>query len=153
MPLFFCYNILGRGDFMDMKLERVNKTAYRVVTDDGIEIFMDSHRPESEKALGGTPMELTLASLMGCTSMVVNAILRKMRIEKYTYSMKAEAKNEDEVPGKFIYIKLFYIFKGKDLNKEKIEKAVSKSHEKYCPVAGMLKQALKIDYEIKYEEE
>ncbi len=138
---------------MEMKLERLNTTAYRTVTADGNEIIMDSHRPEGEKMLGAAPMELTLASLMGCTSMVVNAILKKMRIENYTYTMRAEASNEEEPPRKFNYIKLIYSFKGKDLNKDKIEKAVSKSHEKYCPVAGMLKQALKIDYEIEYEED
>ncbi|HHN47600.1 MAG TPA: OsmC family peroxiredoxin, partial [Bacteroidales bacterium] len=52
-----------------------------------------------------------------------------------------------------IYQKLHvkYIFKGKDLPMDKIEKAVNLSQERYCGVSAMLAKAAELTHEIVVE--
>jgi putative redox protein len=60
-----------------------------------------------------------------------------------------EAKQKDEHPKVFTSIDLEYIIYGNDLKGEKIEKAINKSQEKYCPVTAMLKENVPIKYSYK----
>ncbi len=47
---------------------------------------------------------------------------------------------------------LTYMFKGVDLDRNKLEKAVKLSEEKYCGVSMMYKKMMDITWEIKIEE-
>jgi putative redox protein len=95
------------------------------------------------------PMELLLISLAGCTAMDVISLLNKMRVNFKDLRVKVEAKQKDEHPKVFTSIDLEYIIYGNDLKGEKIEKAINKSQEKYCPVTAMLKENVPIKYSYK----
>jgi len=96
------------------------------------------------------PMEMLLLSLAGCTGMDVVSILSKMRQDVKDFRMTVEGERREEHPRIFTKITLHYYFKGKGLETDKIERAISLSQEKYCSVSAMLKESaeVKFTYEI-----
>jgi putative redox protein len=84
--------------------------------------------------------------------MDVISILRKMKVEPDDFSVEAEADVTDEHPMVFTKIKLIYRLTGKNLPRDKVEKAVNLSQERYCGVSAMLQKAAPVEYEIIIEE-
>ncbi len=119
---------------------------------DGHDIPIDADEQFGGQEKGPKPKGLTLTALAGCTAMDVISILRKMRVEPDDFSVEAEANVSDEHPKVFTEIKLTYRLSGKDLPKDKIEKAVNLSQERYCGVSAMLQKAAPVAYEIIIEE-
>ena len=99
---------------------------------------------------GPRPKPLLLSALAGCTGMDVVSILKKMRVEIESLDIDVEADLTEEQPTHYTSIHVVYIFKGKDLPLDKLEKAVDLSRERYCGVSYMLKNAgIDISYEIR----
>ncbi len=115
----------------------------------GHHIILDSEEKFGGKDRGPRPKLLTLTSLTGCTGMDVISILNKMRIKVESFRVIADAEAATEHPKVFTKIHLIYEFKGKDLPMDKLEKAVTLSQDRYCPVSAMLKKVLDLTYEIK----
>jgi len=111
-------------------------------------IIMDAVEAVGGKDRGPRPKPLMLVSLGGCTGMDVVSILKKMRVEIQDLNIEVEGELTDEHPKFYHTIHIRYIFKGKDLPVEKLEKAVHLSQERYCGVTAMLHQAAKIEHEI-----
>lgn len=138
---------------MNFSLKRVGNLALHAKTPTGHDVYMDAREANGGNDSAPTPMELLLTALMGCTTMDVVSILKKMKLEEYDYEAKVNFKKAEEHPKIYTEIELIYIFKGKNLPKEKIEKAVLLSQEKYCSISAMLRQTTRITHTIKYEEE
>ena len=119
---------------------------------DGHEVPIDAAEQFGGQDKGPKPKGLMLTALAGCTSMDVIRILRKMKVEPEDFSVEAEADVTDEHPIVFTKIKVIYRFVGKDLPRDKVEKAVQLSQERYCGVSAMLQKAAPVDYEIIIEE-
>jgi putative redox protein len=83
--------------------------------------------------------------------MDVIALARKMRQEVESLEIILKGSIADEHPMKYEAIHIIYVFKGKELEAEKLQKAVDLSQEKYCGVAATLKRAVKITYEIRIQ--
>jgi putative redox protein len=90
---------------------------------------------------GPRPKPLMLAALAGCTGMDVISLLRKMRQDIEYFNVVVEGDTEDEHPNAFIKMHLIYEFRGKDLEMDKIEKAISLSMERYCGVSAVYRKA------------
>lgn len=112
----------------------------------GLKVPMDAKEEDGGQNKGQTPKELVLSGLCGCTGMDVIAILKKMRSLPESFTIEAEATLTEEHPKVFNKIHLKYIAKG--IDKEKLEKAVKLSQEKYCGVSAMLRKTAEITYEI-----
>jgi len=115
---------------------------------DGHEIPIDAAEQFGGQDKGPKPKGLMLTALAGCTAMDVISILRKMRVEPDDFSVEAEANVSDEHPMVFTKIKLTYRLIGKDLPRDKVEKAVQLSQERYCGVSAMLQKVAPVEYEI-----
>jgi putative redox protein len=102
---------------------------------------------------GPSPKKLLLASLAGCTGMDVVSLLNKMRVPFTNFEMDIEADLTEEHPKVYSEIRLTYRIYGHQLNKEKVQKAVDLSKDKYCGVSAMLKSNSPIIYSIEYVEE
>jgi putative redox protein len=100
------------------------------------------------------PMELILMGLAGCTSMDVLSILKKKRVSLVDFSVTVEAERADEHPKVFTNIKLHYVFTGKAIKSQDVERAIELSQTKYCGASAMLARSAEIsyDYEIKESE-
>ncbi|MCB0806136.1 MAG: OsmC family protein [Bacteroidales bacterium] len=136
-----------------------NKVSVNWMEDMAFEATVNDHKIKLDavEAVGGKnrgprPKPLLLVSLGGCTGMDVVSMLKKMRVEYESFDMDVEADMTEEHPKYYNKIKITYKFRGKDLPKEKLEKAVTLSQERYCGVTAMLSKAAEIDYEIIIED-
>jgi len=92
------------------------------------------------------PVELLLISLGSCTAMDVLSILGKMRQPYEDLTVRITAEQREEHPRIFTSIKLRYLVKGK-VDPGKLEKAISLSQERYCPISAMLRDVVPIEWE------
>ncbi len=97
---------------------------------------------------GPTPKPLLLAALGGCTGMDVASILAKMRMPFDSFEVEVEGDLSDEHPVVYTDIRIRYLFKGAVLDRDKIEKAVRLSREKYCGVSAMLEKVCRLTHQI-----
>jgi len=118
----------------------------------GFNIVIDAEEKVGGKNRGPRPKPLTLVSLAGCTAMDVISILTKMRVKPDYFNVEVSGELTDEHPKYYHTIYLRYIFRGKDLPMEKLQKAVNLSQDRYCGVTEMLKRSAKIIHEIIIEE-
>lgn len=56
------------------------------------------------------------------------------------FNIKIEAEMTEEHPKQYSSMKVIYEFKGKELDMQKIEKAINLSQDRYCGVSAMLKK-------------
>ena len=122
---------------------------YEVETVGG-KLTLDATPDENGKARGMTPKYLMLVSLAGCTSMDVTSLLEKMRAQVTDFKIEVEGNLTEEHPKYYDKVKMIYKFKGEDLQKDKIEKAVKLSVDRYCGVYEMFRQFADVSYEIQY---
>ncbi len=115
-------------------------------------ITMDAVEAVGGKNSGPRPKQVTLVSLGGCTGMDVVSILKKMRVEIDSFHMEIEGDISEEHPKIFKTITISYIFRGKGLPMDKLEKAVNLSQDRYCAVTAMLKEAVNISHKVIVEE-
>lgn len=99
-----------------------------------------------------TPMEYLLMALGGCTGIDVRSILEKMRQEVTGIEVTVAGDRAEEHPKVFTTIRVKFTVTGKRLDREKVEKAVALSKEKYCSVGAMLAKACPITTEVEVVE-
>lgn len=116
---------------------------------DGHKITLDAKPEVGGKDRGPRPKPLLLLSLAGCTGMDVVSILKKMRVEVEDFNISVEGNLTEEHPKYYDKLHIVYQFRGKDLPKDKLEKAVTLSQDRYCGVSEMLRKAGELTYEIK----
>lgn len=115
----------------------------------GFKIMLDAEPTVGGENKGPRPKPLTLVSLAGCTAMDVISILKKMKIEPDYFNVSAEGDLTEEHPKYYHKIHLIYEIKGKDVDPEKVEKAVSLSQDRYCGVNALLRSGAEITHEIR----
>ena len=118
----------------------------------GHKVVIDVDIPAGGSDLGPRPKKLMLTALAGCTGIDVIMILKKMKVVPEAFNVIVEGDLTDEHPKFYHKIKIIYKFKGKDLPKDKLEKAVRLSEEKYCGVSALYKKAVELVTEILVEE-
>ena len=119
----------------------------------GHQIVIDGTKSAGGKESGYKPTELVLFGLAGCTGVDVVKILEKMKQDVTGIEIEVKGFQPDEYPKPYNRIEVNYIFTGKNLDKKKIEKAISLSEEKYCMVSQSLKGMANIASSYKIVEE
>jgi putative redox protein len=112
---------------------------------------------DADVANGGSgqglrPKALMLTALAGCTGLDVTSLFKKMRIVVEGIEIDVQAELTEVQPTYYNKVKVIYKFYGKDFEKEKIEKAVKLSQDKYCGVSEMFRKFSELSYEILYFE-
>ena len=116
----------------------------------GHTIVMDGPEKVGGEDHGPIPKPFVLTALAGCTGMDIAAILRKANKNPDDFDMKVIGEISKRAPIEYIAIHVIYDFKGTEENKEAALNAVTDSQEKYCGVSSMLKKALPVTWEVKY---
>jgi putative redox protein len=119
----------------------------------GHTIVMDGPEKVGGEDNGPIPKPFILTALAGCTGMDIAAILRKADKKPNDFDMKVIGEISKRAPIEYIAIHVIYEFKGTAENKEAALNAVTDSQEKYCGVSSMLKKALPVTWEVKYNGE
>lgn len=112
-------------------------------------ITVDASTDHGGTDKGPGPKSLIAVGLGGCTGMDIVSLLEKMRVPFDGVSIVLENTIADEHPKKYEQIHIVYEIKGKNIDKEKVEKAVALSTEKYCGVYATLKAGVKLTHEIR----
>jgi len=110
----------------------------------GHHFVIDADEKVGGENQGPRPKGLLLTGLAGCTGMDVVSILRKMKVDNFTFDLEAAADSTEEHPKTYHTIYLNYIFTGNNLPINKIKKAVNLSETRYCGVSAMLGKAADI---------
>jgi putative redox protein len=94
------------------------------------------------------PKALLLSGLAGCSGIDVVEVLEKMRVPFADLRIEVEAGQTEEHPRVFTGIHMTYYIKTEEENRDKVNKAIVLSLDKYCGVAAMLKKNSPIHYEL-----
>lgn len=105
---------------------------------------------DSDKKIAPSPKPHLLSALAGCAGVDIISILEKMREKVTSLSIDVGAKLSDDHPKIYTNIEVRIKISGEDLNREKVQKAVNLSREKYCGVSAMLGKAAELEYVVEY---
>ena len=138
---------LRKFKHMKIFLKRLNDAYHFETKNEGGDIVhLDNKSEENPK--GGSPMDMLLRGIAGCSSIDVVMILKKQKIELDDLQVEVEGFREDgAVPNIFKKIHLNFMLKG-DVAPQKALRAVELSMDKYCSVAKMLEKSAEISYQI-----
>ena len=102
-----------------------------------------------EKETGGSPMEMVLAALGGCSTVTIVEFLEKM-LQPFT-SLEVEVSGEraDKAPRVWTKIHSHYRVGG-DVNQERVSHAINLTEEKYCSVYTMLEETAEMSHTIEF---
>jgi len=98
---------------------------------------------------GTRPKELLLLALGGCTGSDVSVILQKKKIQLDDFEINISADMQETHPQVYTKIHVEYVFYGKDIPKEAVERAIELSQKTYCSVTAMLEKAVEITHSYK----
>jgi len=115
---------------------------------DGFVVGLDADSGFGGQGKGPMPKTLVLTALGGCTAMDVVSILKKMQVDLKGFEVQASGDLTEEHPKVLKAIHLKYIFQGRELPVEKLQRAIALSEEKYCGVMAMLANVCPISHEI-----
>lgn len=115
---------------------------------DGHSVVVDATADVGGEDAGPRPKRLMLVALAGCTGMDVVSLLKKMRVDFEDLNIIVEGDVTEEHPKHYEKMHVKYKFKGKNLDPDKLKKAVDMSQERYCGVSAVYKKAMEVSYEI-----
>ena len=78
--------------------------------------------------------------------MDVVSMLKKMHVSLDAFEIRLHADRAEDHPKVFTKIRLEYRLFGKDIDPQKVERAIDLSKSKYCSVSAMLGKAAEIEY-------
>ncbi len=132
-----------------IELNRLNDAYHMEATNEqGRSVQMDNSPEDGGSNLGMRPMQLLLAAMGGCSTIDVVNILKKQRQELKDIKITVTGEREKGVtPSLYTEVHAHFKLYG-NLDKEKAEKAVSLSVEKYCSVSKTLELKAKITYSV-----
>jgi putative redox protein len=136
-----------------MLIQVVNKGNFHfeAANEGGQKVNIDASPAIGGENKGARPMELLIMGLGGCSGIDVVNILKKQKIELKNFKISIDAEREaDAVPSLFTKIHVTFIF-DHEVDKNKAERAVSLSMEKYCSVAKTLEKTATLTSSVKFE--
>lgn len=92
------------------------------------------------------PLELLLVALGGCTGMDIVPLLRKMRQDVTALDFNVAAERAEEHPRVFTLINIEYVVTGRNLEEDKVKRAIELSQEKYCSVSAILRKSCPVTW-------
>ena len=125
-----------------------DNNVFESVHDDGV--VMIDNPDEGIENKGMRPKALMLSSLAGCSALDIVSLLKKMRAEVDDFKIIATAELTDEHPKIYKDVVVTYRFFGSDFKKDKIQKAVDLSVDKYCGVMEMFRKFTDVTIVVEY---
>lgn len=137
---------------MKIKINRLDENFnFRATSEEGISLLMDASEEIGGQGKGMRPMQVLLSSLGGCSAIDVILILKKQKQEITFFEIELEGEREKiNEYSLFRNICLHFKLKGR-IDKEKAERAIQLSLEKYCSVAKTLEPTANITYKLSLE--
>jgi putative redox protein len=122
--------------------------AFRGEPPSGHPVSMDAAPAVGGGDTAARPLELVVVGLAGCSGMDVVSVLAKMRQQVTSLEVEVEAIQAEDHPRRLTRVSLVYRVGGKDLDPEKVRRAVELSQEKYCSVAATLRSPVEVTWRV-----
>ncbi len=122
--------------------------AFESTNPSGHMVKIDIAKEDGGEGSGYRPKSLMLSALAGCSGLDVASLIKKMKLEVEAFSIETIANLTDEHPKFYDRVVVEYHFHGKNLNEEKLQKAVDLSVEKYCGVMEMFRQFAQLEINV-----
>lgn len=136
---------------MRINLKRLDSDFnFQAINEDGNSVLIDGAPAIGGHNKGMRPMQLLLSALGGCSAIDIISILRKQKQVIDSFDIEVDGDREPvgiEGYSLFKTIEVNFILKG-NLDKDKVERAVKLSMEKYCSVTKTLEPTAKITYKV-----
>ncbi len=126
----------------------VSALAFDATADSGHKVRIDTSIEGGGLGSGMNPKKMLLGALSACSGMDVVEILTKMKVNFTRLDIEAEAGQTETHPKVYTHINMVYKLDATEESLDKIKRAVSLSHEKYCGISAMLSKHCAIDYSI-----
>ncbi len=133
---------------MQVTTSWVQTLAFDVTADTGQTVRIDTTVENGGSGTGMNPKKMLLGSLSGCSGIDVVDILHKMKVPFTKLEIEASAEQTDDHPKVFTFINMVYRSDVSAENIDKLNRAVSLSHEKYCGISAMLGKHCPINYTV-----
>lgn len=114
----------------------------------GHSVVMDGAPEAGGRNLGVRPMEMLLLGLGGCSAFDVVMILKRGRQQVEDCVVELQAERADTDPKVFTKVNLNYLITGNALDRNKVERAVQLSAEKYCSASAMFAKTAEVTHTI-----
>lgn len=89
----------------------------------------------------GSPMELLLAGVAGCTAVDVVSILQKMRQPVTGVTVEINGLRAGQHPKVYTDVELVYVVQGEGVDETAVQRAINLSKESYCSASIMFARA------------
>jgi putative redox protein len=125
-----------------IELNRLNDAFhFSAENEDGVTVHLDSSPDAGGTNQGMRPMQMLLAAMGGCSAIDIIDILNKQRQDLKDLKITVTGEREkDAIPSLYQTVHAHYKFFG-DLDRNKVERAINLSIEKYCSVSKTLEKA------------
>jgi len=133
---------------MKARVKWVQDVMFVAESGSGHAVVVDGAPEAGGRNLGFRPMEMLLIGLGTCSAFDVMLILKRGREKVTDCIVEVDGERAQTDPKVFTTISLRYLVTGIKLDKNKVERAVALSAEKYCSASAMLGATPKITHEI-----
>lgn len=120
--------------------------AFTASAESGHQVSIDGPPDLGGHDSGSRPMELMLMSIGGCSVMDVIHILKKARQEVTDCRVEVEGERRQTQPKVFTSIHIHFIVTGRDLNENRVSRAVALATEKYCSAIASLSSDITVTH-------
>ncbi|MCB1915521.1 MAG: OsmC family protein [Rhodocyclaceae bacterium] len=132
---------------MECTIKWLDGMSFVAETGTGHLVTMDGAPEAGGRNLAPRPMELLLAGAGGCTAYDVVLILKRSRQDVRDCTVKLLAERAEADPKVFTRVRFVYTVSGRNLNADKVERAIHLSAEKYCSASIMLGKTADISHD------
>jgi putative redox protein len=114
----------------------------------GHSVVLDGAPEAGGRNLGFRPMEMMLLGLGGCSAFDVMLILKRGRERVTDCVVEIDGERAETDPKVFTRITMRYIVTGTALDRNKVERAVKLSAEKYCSATAIMAKTAEITHTV-----
>lgn len=118
----------------------------------GYKMMIDSDPEHGGKGKGPKPKPFMMVALAGCTGMDVVSLLNKMRVGYDEFDIFVEGELSEDHPKRFLKMTVTFKLKGSHIDRQKVERAIELSKEKYCGVSVSYREVMELEYHLEIEE-
>jgi putative redox protein len=116
----------------------------------GHTVIMDAPERVGGENLGSIPKPFMLTALSGCTGMDVVSMLRKAGKELERFEVRVSGEISRTPPILYTKVHLVYDMHGDADVQEEALRAVERSQHEVCGVSAMMKKAMPVTWEVRY---
>lgn len=131
---------------MKITINHLDDLHMEAQNEEGGKIRMDGTTKIGGLEGGFSPMQLLLAGVGGCSAIDIIGILEKQKQDLKGLKVEVDGDRQSkDTYSEFTTIHIKYIFTG-DLDKKKVERAITLSLDKYCSVTKTLEKTSEISH-------